>query len=130
MGGNAIESTNASCSMRAVGRQTGRRRVPKFQDSDIGEDLCALLRLAEFYGLFHLKQWSEQQLVGLLSADNVVALSTHAYFCNASQLLPVCVYQMQLMYSELVDVEEWEDLEPAIRELVLTDRGSADVSTS
>ncbi|CAE8681195.1 unnamed protein product [Polarella glacialis] len=104
----------------------GRRPGPRFAEGDAGEDLCCLLRLSEFYDLEHLKQWTEQRLQGLMTPENLVALSTHAYFCNASQLLRLCVYHLQQLYSELVGVEEWEELEPAIKELVLLDTGTLD----
>ena len=85
----------------------------------MGEDMCCLLRLSEFYQLDHLKQWVENELCKLLVPENLIALSTHAYFCNARQLLRVCVYHLRQKYGELVGIEDWEDLEPAIKELVL-----------
>eukprot|EP00419_Tripos_fusus_P005434 CAMPEP_0172692360 /NCGR_PEP_ID=MMETSP1074-20121228/25202_1 /TAXON_ID=2916 /ORGANISM="Ceratium fusus, Strain PA161109" /LENGTH=173 /DNA_ID=CAMNT_0013512555 /DNA_START=12 /DNA_END=533 /DNA_ORIENTATION=+ len=97
-----------------------RQHAARFKDEHAGEDLCCLLRLAEFYNLDHLKQWAEQQLASLMGPENLVALSTHAYFCNARQLLQFCVYHLQQRYAELVGVQEWEDLEPAIQQLVLT----------
>jgi len=101
----------------------GKQRSWRIAHLECGEELCTLLRLSEFYGIEHLKAWCEQRLQTQLSADNLVALSTHAFFCNARQLLRVCVYHMQVMYSELVGNEDWETLEPAIKELVLVGMG-------
>lgn len=101
-------------------RLTGeQRRGCQEINSEIGEDLCCLLRLSEYYQLDHLKQWTESQLGKLLTPENVVSLSTHAYFCNANQLLRVSIYHLRRQYAELVGVEDWEELEPAIKELVL-----------
>eukprot|EP00930_Biecheleria_cincta_P069650 TRINITY_DN57364_c0_g1_i1.p1 TRINITY_DN57364_c0_g1~~TRINITY_DN57364_c0_g1_i1.p1 ORF type:complete len:1669 (-),score=270.95 TRINITY_DN57364_c0_g1_i1:122-5128(-) len=101
----------------------GRRRRPQphFVDEESGEDLCCLLRLAEFYGLEHLGRWAESRLQAMMTPENLLALSTHAYFCNASQLLRVCVYNMQVLYADLASGPEWEELDPAIRELVLVE---------
>jgi len=108
----------------ARGSTARRRPPPRFaSDPDIGEDLCCLLRLSDLYGLGHLKRWSEHRLQSLLGPENLVAVSTHAFFCNASQLLALCVYHMQLLYSELVGTAEWENLEPAIRDQVLLEDG-------
>ena len=109
-------------------RVTGRSQKPRcLATSDTGEDLCCLLRLCEFYDVSHLKRWTECELGKLLTGENLIALSTHAYFCNANQLLNVCIYHLRSQYAELVGLEEWESLEPAIRELVLTDvSGEAD----
>jgi len=97
-----------------------KARFPRLLDGDdVGDDLCGLLRLSEFYDLEHLKQWTERRLQGLLSAGNVIAMSSHAFFCNASQLLRLCVYHMKVMYADLVVAREWEDLDERIKELVL-----------
>mmetsp|Transcript_51144 Transcript_51144/g.165590 ORF Transcript_51144/g.165590 Transcript_51144/m.165590 type:complete len:1837 (-) Transcript_51144:63-5573(-) len=114
----------------ALGTSTRRQRnamraIFREADGDIGEQLCCLLRLSEFYALDHLKAWCECRLQGLLAPDNLIALSTHAFFCGAHQLLRVCVYNMRLIYSELVGQDEWETLEPGIKELVLTDLAPA-----
>lgn len=103
----------------------GRRKVPLcFEDRDAGDDLCCLLRLSSFYALYHLLQWSEHQLQEMLTPDNIVAISTHAYFCEAQQLLRLCVHSMQLLYGDLVGTAEWEDLEPAIKDMVLEAQSS------
>eukprot|EP00434_Breviolum_minutum_P046420 symbB.v1.2.041976.t1/scaffold8960.1/size4567/1 len=101
-----------------------RRRGHVQVDSEIGEDLCCFLRLSEYYQLDHLKQWAESELSKLLSPENLIALSTHAYFCSASQLLRLSIYHLRRQYSELVGIEDWEDLDPAIKELVLADLGA------
>jgi hypothetical protein len=117
----ALEATAAGRKPDSFpGSKSERRKLPKLIDeSAVGEDLCCLLRLADLYDLAHLKQWTEQRLQKLLNPDNVVAISTHAFFCNGRQLLRLCVYQMRLLYGSLAKTEEWDNLEPAIRELVL-----------
>jgi len=114
------DHSGASGALRTARTWKSRQHAARFSDENTGEDLCCLLRLAEFYDLDHLKQWAEQQLASLMGPENLVALSTHAYFCNAAQLLQFCVYHLRQQYAELVGVQEWEDLEPAIKELVLT----------
>jgi hypothetical protein len=122
----AVESRAAGRKPEAApfipGSRSERRRLPKLIDeSAVGEDLCCLLRLADLYDLAHLKQWTEQRLQKLLNPDNLVAISTHAFFCNGRQLLRLCVYQMKLLYGALAKTEDWDNLEPAIRDLVLMD---------
>merc|ERR1719215_1290283 len=109
---------------------TNARRLPRLlqEDSDAGDDLCCLLRLADLYGLAHLKQWTEQRLYAMVNPENLVTLSTHAFFCNASQLLALCVYHMKHLYGEIAHSSEYRALDPAIQELVVAghnDRPSA-----
>lgn len=92
--------------------------------------MCCLLRLSEYYQLDHLKQWAESELGKLLTPENLIPLSTHAYFCNAGQLLRVSIYHLRREYGELVGVDDWEELEPAIKELVLAGVNSESNSAS
>jgi hypothetical protein len=110
----------ATCSRPVTGSKSERKRLPKLIDeAAVGEDLCCLLRLSDVYGISHLKQWTEQRLQALLNPDNLIAISTHAFHCNGKQLLDVSVYHMQLLYGELAKKPDWENLEPAIQNLVL-----------
>ncbi|CAK0887003.1 unnamed protein product [Prorocentrum cordatum] len=122
--GRGLDDAGASRRAGLVRVTNGRLRAPRFLDEAAGEDLCCLLRLCEFYDVRHLKQWAEHRLQQLLTPENLLALSTHAYFCRASQLLDVCVYHMQQVYAEIASTEEWRELEPAIRDLVLADRSA------
>ena len=92
--------------------------------------MCCLLRLSEYFQLDHLKQWAESELGKLLTPETLIPISTHAYFCNASQLLRVSIYHLRRQYGELVGVDEWEELEPAIKELVLAGVDSESNSAS
>jgi len=114
------DNFGSTCSIYSVQKNINGKRRPRFLDADIGDDLCCLLRLSDMYDLEHLKQWVEYRLQALLMPENLLALSTHAYFCNAKQLLRLCVYHMQHLYADFAGTDEWEELEQSIKEQVLT----------
>jgi len=121
MTGNHRAMPDAAGATRVVrGARGGKLRLSSATAMDSSDELCCLLRLSEFYDLNHLKTWCESRIQTLLSPETLVALSTHAFFCNAPQLLRVCVYHMQMLFADLVGTEDWEILEPAVKDLVLT----------
>ena len=68
-----------------------------------------LLRLADAYGLEHLKSAVEVQLcvADVMDVYNAAALLTHAHACNAAQLARFCVHACREMYQVVSQTAEW-----------------------
>jgi hypothetical protein len=97
--------------------------VPKKTTPSLAEvvSLCTLLRLSDLYDLEHLKQCCEVRLSQSADfmADNLCALSTHAYACNAKQLFALCVHHLRLLHSTLVTTVDWKELPEPVKHAVL-----------
>merc|ERR1711862_830567 len=87
----------------------------------LGDDLCCLLRLSEYYGLEHLKEFAEESLSHLLTPESVIPMASHAYHCEADQLLRLCIFNLRRMYADIVGSPDWEELEPAVKDIVMQD---------
>lgn len=105
----------------ASGRAGRHKKLPRLS-ADQANDLCCLLHLSDFYNLEHLKEWTEDALWRMIDSDHpmdVMTVSMHAFYCNASQLEAICIHHMQLCYADIAGTAQWQALSPELREKVL-----------